>query len=408
MRINLIYSYSVFNFNCVYEGLIKMLSFKFLVLFKLVIIVFFSVFKTAVANNDKTAALAESYANLVHHYYNEVTVKTIDLNKAINLFLKSPNEATLIVAKKHWIAARKVYGITEAFRFYGGPIDGVNKYGDEGPEGLINAWPLNEAYIDYVNGNSGSGIINNLSYTIDEKSIIASNMSEDDADVSTGWHAIEFLLWGQDSSLETTGTRKAQDYLPTGPFKERRRTYLKEVSSLLLEHITWLNAQWSNSGQGRIDFLANTDPGGAILTGIATLAGFELSSERIATALDSGDPEDEHSCFSDQTHQDIRANFNGIKNVYLGIGLNSTKFSPSISDFVKEKNIALDKKIIKLLEKTSTSINNITVPFDKMLTEPKDGKGRMAAEETVSNLLIIAKKIKLAGKDLNWEVLIAE
>ena len=180
------------------------------------------------------------------------------------------------------------------------------------------------------------------------------------------------------------------------------------MSSLLLDHINWLNAQWSNTGQGRIAFLENTDPGGAILTGIATLAGFELSSERIATALDSGDPEDEHSCFSDQTHQDIRANFNGIKNVYLGIGLNSTKFNPSISDFVKENNIDLDKKIIKLFEKTSTSINNITVPFDKMLTEPKDGKGRMAAEETVSNLLIIAEKIKLAGNDLNWEVIIAE
>jgi hypothetical protein len=71
-------------------------------------------------------------------------------------------------------------------------------------------------------------------------------------------------------------------------------------------------------------------------------------------------------------------------------------------------NIDLDKNIIKLFEKTSTSIINITVPFDKMLTEPKDGKGRMAAEETVSNLLIIAEKIKLAGNDLNWEVLIAE
>ena len=261
-----------------------MISFKSLVLFKLVIIIFFSVFKVAIANNDKTAMLAESYANLVNHYYNEVALKTISLNKAINLFLESPNETTLKTAKKSWISARKVYGITEAFRFYGGPIDGVNQYGEEGPEGLINAWPLNEAYIDYVVGNDKAGIINNLSYDVNEKTIITANMSEDDADVSTGWHAIEFLLWGQDSSLETTGTRKAQDYLPTDPFKERRRDYLREVSSLLLEHITWLNAQWSNTGQGRINFLKNADPGGAILTGIATLAGFELSSERIATA----------------------------------------------------------------------------------------------------------------------------
>ena len=119
-----------------------MLNFKFLVLFKVVIIIFFSVLKTAIANNEKTAALAESYANLVHHYYNEVALKTISLDKAIILFLENPNEATLKVAKTNWIAARKVYGITEAFRFYGGPIDGINKYGEEGPEGLINAWAI--------------------------------------------------------------------------------------------------------------------------------------------------------------------------------------------------------------------------------------------------------------------------
>ena len=145
-----------------------------------------------------------------------------------------------------------------------------------------------------------------------------------------------------------------------------------------------------------------------ILTGIATLAGFELSSERIATALDSGDPEDEHSCFSDQTHEDIRANFNGIKNVYLGMGLNSKIFSPSVAELLREKNPSLHKDIMALLEKTSNSIDNITIPFDKMLSEPKNGSGRMAAEETVSNLIVIAEYIKKAGNDLNWNVNISE
>ena len=141
---------------------------------------------------------------------------------------------------------------------------------------------------------------------------------------------------------------------------------------------------------------------------IATLAGFELSSERIATALDSGDPEDEHSCFSDQTHNDVKANFNGVKNVYLGIGLNGKTFSPSVSDFVMEKNIKLHNSIMKTFDNTDNSINNITVPFDKMLSEPKNGPGRQAAEKTVSNLLILAENFKKAGKDLNWNVIIAE
>ena len=364
--------------------------------------------KPSYSANDGSSDLANSYANLVSHYYNAVALSTKEMNNAIIKFIQAPDNNSLINAKNKWIEARIVYGITEAFRFYGGPIDGVNKYGEEGPEGLINAWPLNEAYIDYVQGNPEAGIINNMSLEINAETIIAANMSEDDADVSTGWHAIEFLLWGQDFSLETAGLREASDYLPTNEVNVRRRAYLVATSTLLLEHVNWLAEQWSENGEGRKSFMAKDDPGGAILTGIATLAGFELSSERIATALDSGDPEDEHSCFSDQTHNDVKANFNGIKNVYLGKGQNGKSFKPSISEFVMANDIKLHENIMQVINNTDDTINNITVPFDKMLSEPKNGLGRQAAEKTVSNLLVLAENFKEAGKNLNWNVIIAE
>lgn len=377
-------------------------------LFFYVLFSFSFIVKSTYAANDSINSLASSYANLVSHYYNEVSLSTQEMHNAIIKFVQAPDNNSLTNAKNKWIAARSIYGITEAFRFYGGPIDGVNKYGEEGPEGLINAWPLNEAYIDYVKGSPNAGIINNLSLEINNDTIIAANMSEDDADVSSGWHAIEFLLWGQDFSLETAGIREASDYLPTNEINIRRRAYLVATSALLLEHINWLSMEWLENGEGRKAFLNKNDPGGAILTGIATLAGFELSSERIATALDSGDPEDEHSCFSDQTHNDVKANFNGIINVYLGKGLNGESFSPSISEFVAKNNLKLHENILEIINETNISINNITVPFDKMLSEPKNGPGRQAAEKTVSNLLVLAKNFKEAGKDLNWEVIIAE
>ena len=377
-------------------------------LFFYVLFSFSFIVKSTYAANDSVNSLANSYANLVSYYYNEVSLSTQEMHNAIIKFVQAPDNNSLTNAKNKWIAARSIYGITEAFRFYGGPIDGVNKYGEEGPEGLINAWPLNEAYIDYVKGSPNAGIINNLSLEINNDTIIAANMSEDDADVSSGWHAIEFLLWGQDFSLETAGIREASDYLPTNEINIRRRAYLVATSALLLEHINWLSMEWLENGEGRKAFLNKNDPGGAILTGIATLAGFELSSERIATALDSGDPEDEHSCFSDQTHNDVKANFNGIINVYLGKGLNGESFSPSISEFVAKNNLKLHENILEIINETNISINNITVPFDKMLSEPKNGPGRQAAEKTVSNLLVLAKNFKEAGKDLNWEVIIAE
>ena len=377
-------------------------------LFFYVLLSFSFIVKSTYAANESINSLANSYANLVSHYYNEVSLSTQEMHNAIIKFVQAPDNNSLTNAKNKWIAARSIYGITEAFRFYGGPIDGVNKYGEEGPEGLINAWPLNEAYIDYVKGSPNAGIINNLTLEINNNTIIAANMSEDDADVSSGWHAIEFLLWGQDFSLETAGIREASDYLPTNEINIRRRAYLVATSALLLEHINWLSIEWLENGEGRKAFLNKNDPGGAILTGIATLAGFELSSERIATALDSGDPEDEHSCFSDQTHNDVKANFSGIINVYLGKGLNGESFRPSISEFVAKNNIKLHENILEIINETNISINNITVPFDKMLSEPKNGPGRQAAEKTVSNLLVLAKNFKEAGKDLNWEVIIAE
>lgn len=375
-------------------------------IFLFFILIFFK--NISFADSLNTNKLAISYANLVSHYYSETVAETNYMLIAIKKFLSDPNEKNLNNAKIRWIKAREVYGITEAFRFYGGPIDGTNQYGEEGPEGLINSWPLNEAYIDYVKGDPSAGIINNLNYDINKTTIIASNQSDDDADVSTGWHAIEFLLWGQDSSLETAGQRQYSDYISNNGNNDRRREYLLKVSELLMEHLIWLDNQWQPDGAGRKDFLQKQNPGSSILTGIATLAGFELSSERIATALDSGDPEDEHSCFSDQTHLDIKANFNGIKNVYLGLGINGEKFTPAISDFIKDNNKQLHEEILNSFNSISENIQNITVPFDKMLTETKNEPGRIAAENTVSNLIILAENFLRAGKELNWNVIIAE
>ena len=358
--------------------------------------------------SSSESQLALAYSNQVSYYYSLTAKKTEILYQAINNFLIEPSENSIQIAKVSWIEARKIYGITEAFRFYGGPIDGLNQFGEEGPEGLINSWPLNEAYIDYVEGNPEAGLINNLNFKINSETILASNQSGDDADVSTGWHAIEFLLWGQDSSLEDSGTRPFADFILGKNNNDRRRAYLSQVSLLLLNQVKWLKEQWSTDGEGRRSFLSDDDPGGLILTGLTTLAGFELSSERIATALDSGDPEDEHSCFSDQTHNDIRANFNGIKNIYLGLNSKGERFFPSVSDLVAENNPSLNASIISRLKEVSNNIEDITVPFDKMLSESNDGPGRIAAEKAVNNLLALAENFKKAGKGLNWQVIISE
>ena len=72
---------------------------------------------------------------------NQAQVVHLDRNRAeaLGRFAAAPSGAGLVSARETWLAAREWYGLTEAFRFYGGPIDG-----DDGPEGRINAWPLDE------------------------------------------------------------------------------------------------------------------------------------------------------------------------------------------------------------------------------------------------------------------------
>ena len=131
-----------------------------------------------------------------------------------------------------WRASREPYGQTEAFRFYGGPIDYFDEEaGVEGPEGRMNSWPLDEAYIDYVIGNPSAGIINDATIVLDGETILGLNQNDDDRFVSTGYHAIEFLLWGQDNNSESAGDRPFADFISGSVANDRRRTYLKLVQS---------------------------------------------------------------------------------------------------------------------------------------------------------------------------------
>ena len=243
-----------------------------------------------------------------------------ELDAAIDAFLADPTDETLEAAKQAWLAARDDYGLTEAFRFYGGPIDNE----DDGPEGLINAWPLDEAYIDYVEGDPAAGIINDPDTypTIDAELLTSLNEQGGEANISTGWHAIEFLLWGQDLSADGPGARPVTDY--TTADNADRRAHLprrgqrpaarapRPGSSTRGRRTPRTTAP---SSSPRIPTEALT----MILTGIGELTRGELAGERMNVAYEQRSQEDEHSCFSDNTTADLLANARGIDMVLTGV-----------------------------------------------------------------------------------------
>lgn len=344
--------------------------------------------------------VVENYAELVYQDYKKTYKDAVKLQKSIDKFLAKPNEKTLEKAKDAWLESRNSYGQTEAFRFYEGPIDFADAQGNEGPEGRLNAWPLDEAYIDYVQGNPKAGLVNNPGLEITKASLTDKNQADDEAEVSTGYHAIEFLLWGQDLSLETPGTRPASDFAIT-PENERRRTYLKVVTDLLVDDLKFLVDEWTpNQDNFAKNFVKDDAALSKIMTALATLSGFELASERMATSLDSGDQEDEHSCFSDNTHNDFIFNAKGIMNVYAKTGLH---------DYVSAKDAELAATLKKQLMETDAIIRKLPYPIDReILATPEGSPARAQMEAAVSALQKQADLFKKAGDALGIEVSINE
>ena len=321
------------------------------------------------------SALIENYIAIVHSSYEDSLARTKQLREAISAFLDSPSEAAMRVARERWLAAREPYGQTEAYRFYGGPIDDA-----DGPEGLINAWPLDEAYVDYVEGAPGSGILGDPGAypVIDRELLISLNEAGAEENISVGFHAIEFLLWGQDRSAEGPGARSYTDYVEEGAeHAERRARYLAIVADLLVEKLEDMVAAWApgNPTNYRAEFTA-MDRNTAIqniLIGIGVLSKSELAGERIFTAYDNQDQEDEHSCFSDNTHRDIIANALGIANVFTGsyLRIDGTSVAgPGVNDLLQVVDPESAAELASLIDRGLESVRAIPAPFDRAIIDP--------------------------------------
>lgn len=341
---------------------------------------------SAVSEEDARAVVRQ-YAAVAHRSYVLALDGAKKVESAIAAFVASPSAATLEAARTAWVEARPVYGRTEAFRFYGGPIDDeANNY-----EGRINAWPLDENFIDYVKDQPDAGIINDPTGfpELDEATLSSLNESNGEKNISIGWHAIEFLLWGQDLSTTGPGTRPYTDFVDgpsaTAPNAARRRTYLRTTAALLVSDLEKVEAAWRlEDPQSYASALVAGDPWEGVrklLTGLGQLSYTELAGERMAVALDTQDQEDEHSCFSDTTHRDLISNQEGIENVYFGrVG---DLDGPGLDELVRRVAPSRADELAAQLEATRTALAKVPAPFDQAIAGGDDAPGRKAITEAI-------------------------
>ena len=343
---------------------------------------------------DKAAVVA-AYADLAEVEYGDALAGAQRLQAAVNRLVSEPSAPALEAAKTAWLQARVPYQQTEAFRF-GNPI--VDEW-----EGKVNAWPLDEGLIDYVEGDGASdenaygglNVIANPSFVIGSETVdarvitpelLADKLHEAEAiesNVATGYHAIEFLLWGQDlnGTGPGAGARPWTDYATgddcTNANCDRRGQYLTAATDLLVSDLDWMVGQWGETGAARAQATGDADAGViAILTGMGSLSYGEQAGERMRLGLMLNDPEEEHDCFSDNTHNSHFYDGLGIRNVYLGRYVRtdgSLVEGPSVSALVAAADPGVDADLRAKLDDTVMKLLAIKVTaeggtaYDQML-----------------------------------------
>ena len=358
---------------------------------------------------DKAAVLA-NYSDIALAGYQDALAAAKTLDEATDTLIADPSEATLKAAREAWRAARPSYQETEAFRF-GNPI--VDDW-----EGRVNAWPLDEGLIDYVAGAYGTesdannlytaNVIANSSITIGGETIDASTITPEllqdklqeaggvEANVATGYHAVEFLLWGQDLNGTDAGAgeRPHTDFASgddcTGGNCDRRGQYLDAATDLLVTDLEEMVGNWEEDGAARKALLDSPENGiSAILTGMGSLSYGELAGERMKLGLLLHDPEEEHDCFSDNTHISHLHDAIGIRNVYTGRYERTDGTiveGPSVSDLVAASAPEIDQELRAKLDATVSAMETMAKAaedgeaYDQQIGEGNDdGNARVQA-----------------------------
>lgn len=382
-------------------------------------------------------AVVTNYSNIALAGYEDSLITAKRLQTSVNALISNPSAEALQAAKEAWLASRVPYQQTEVFRF-GNPI--VDDW-----EGKVNAWPLDEGLIDYVDASYGGptdenafaalNVVASASFTLSGKTVDASaitpallegTLHEADgveANVATGYHAIEFLLWGQDLNGHNAGagSRPWTDFAKgdacTGGNCDRRGEYLKAATDLLVSDLTWMVAQWGNNGAARQ--AVTSDPAAgvvAILTGMGSLSYGEQAGERMRLGLMLNDPEEEHSCFSDNTHNDHFYDGLGIRNVYLGryVRIDGTVVSgASLSSLVAKADAGLDTELRAKLDATMFALAQIKIAaesgftYDQML-ERGNVTGEALVMGGVNALIDQTKSIEEAVSALGLQAIAFE
>jgi putative iron-regulated protein len=172
---------------------------------------------------------------------------------------------------------------------------------------------------------------------------------------------------------------------------------------------------WQAGGAARKELEAKGEAGGlaTILTGLGSLSYGELAGERMKLGLLLHDPEEEHDCFSDNTHNSHYYDQAGMVAIWNGsyTRVDGSKVEgPGIADLAAERTGDAKAKVDALLADTTAKLKAIkdsadggAMAYDQMLAEGNE-KGAAMVQAAVDALVAQTRGIEAVVGGIGVEI----
>ncbi|HEY7884391.1 MAG TPA: imelysin family protein [Cellvibrionaceae bacterium] len=172
------------------------------------------------------------------------------LQQQLEQFLAEPGDDTLQAAREAWHMAHKPIAAAQPFAALSSSNPGLFAKLDRTWR-AIDVHPVQPGYLDSIDGYPFSGIVNDISLTINQRTLREQHGFTDASEATLGLHVLEFLLWGENAGrhygdfIQQEASDNPDLSIVNLP-QNRRRDLLKLTSVLLTDDLQRLVEAWQD------------------------------------------------------------------------------------------------------------------------------------------------------------------
>ncbi|MDA0687213.1 MAG: hypothetical protein O2948_01105 [Proteobacteria bacterium] len=285
------------------------------------------------------AELEIAIRELMGVYLNRIDVDLADASNNFQLFsaevetfLQEPSEERLNALRDSWLEVHNSYEATAIHRFFADEVlDEQQALILFDLQYQLDHWPILPGYIDYVGDYPESGIVNDMTVPLETVVLREKHGEFDISEASTGFHVLEFMLWGENG--DGSGLRPYSDYLAATTLSaqqradglqlfelspNRRRDFLTLNAALLEDDFQALVNAWSANSvnyRARIDTTRAEQLLMDLLNAITGMFSDELMVRTLYPMLNGEFDESLPAIYSDSSPATVSAQLAGLENL---------------------------------------------------------------------------------------------